>query len=369
MKKILIISTVSRQFYLFETGNIEVLNSLNIQVHGAANFKDKNERLDTVNIIRHHIDIERSPFSFRNFKAYFQLKKLMKNEKFDAVHCHSPMGGVLGRLAAKTTGIKTIIYTAHGFHFFKGATIKNWVLYYSTEKLLSSLTDVLITINKEDYIRANKFHAKKVVYVPGVGIDTKRMMNSRFESEKLKRSLGIDEDTVIILSIGELIIRKNHVTALKSLADVKDSFIFLICGVGELEKKLKHLAEELELQDKVKFLGFRNDIPELCNIADIFFFPSFQEGLPVSLMEAMAAGLPVVCSKIRGNVDLIEDGKGGFLNSPKDIIGFSESINKLFTDITLRTKMGAYNKQRINSFDKESIKKRMFEIYSSLDNK
>ncbi len=164
-----------------------------------------------------------------------------------------------------------------------------------------------------------------------------------------------------------MINRKNYTAALGSLASIQQhSFVFLICGRGELEKKLKHLTEELGIRNKVKFLGFRNDIPELCRISDIFLFPSFQEGLPVSLMEAMAAGLPVVCSNIRGNVDLIEEGKGGFLNSPTDIIGISENIRKLLLDNNLRRSLGQHNLHSIKGFDKRLIKRKMLDIYSSI---
>lgn len=166
MKKILIVSTVSRQFYLFEQGNIEVLKSLGYEIHGAANFDDANERLDELDIIRHHFDIQRSPFSLKNIKAFRQLKKIMQSENFCAVHCHSPMGGVLARLAAKSSGIYPVIYTAHGFHFYRGAPCKNWLIYYNIEKYLSKYTDILVTINKEDYARAKDFYSKKVVFVP-----------------------------------------------------------------------------------------------------------------------------------------------------------------------------------------------------------
>lgn len=368
MKKILIISTVARQFYLFEESNIEVLKKIGFEVHGAANFNDNNVRLDSLDFVKHHVQIHRSPFSIKNLIALKQIIDIMKSNDFNVIHCHSPMGGVLGRLAGKITGIKNVIYTAHGFHFYKGASLKNWILYYPVEKFLSRFTDILIAINKEDYKRAIKLHAKKVVYLPGIGIDTKKFINTVFEPAKFKNSLGINENTTVILSIGELIRRKNYMTVLKSLALLKEqSFIFLICGIGELEKELRHLTKVLGLNYKVKFLGFRNDIPELCHISDVFIFPSFQEGLPVSLMEAMATGLPVICSNIRGNVDLIEEGKGGFLHSPTDVVGFSESIKRMILDTSLRKSFGQNNLNRIQRFDKKLIKKEMSSIYKSVE--
>ncbi|MBD8589477.1 glycosyltransferase family 4 protein [Peribacillus simplex] len=366
MKKILIVSTVSRQFYLFEQSNIEVLNSLGYEIHAAANFSDANERLDKLNIIRHPFDIQRSPFSLKNIKAYKQLKKLMKSESFDVVHCHSPMGGVLARLVSKSLGISSVIYTAHGFHFYKGASLINWLVYYPVERFLSKFTDVLITINKEDYDRGKTFKARKVIYVPGIGVDTKKFSNASIDKDKKRQELGISNETVVLLSIGEMIKRKNHELVLKALVNVKSqNFLYLICGRGELEDYLRNLAKTLGIEDKVRFLGYRNDIPEICKASDLFVFPSYQEGLPVSVMEAMSAGLPIVCSAIRGNTDLIENGSGGYLIKPDDVTGFTMSIEKLLIENELRNLMGKRNIKEVKKYDKEMIKENMEEVYKN----
>jgi glycosyltransferase involved in cell wall biosynthesis len=367
MKKILIVSTVSRQFYLFEQGNIEVLKSLGYEIHGAANFDDANERLDELDIIRHHFDIQRSPFSLKNIKAFRQLKKIMQSENFCAVHCHSPMGGVLARLAAKSSGIYPVIYTAHGFHFYRGAPCKNWLIYYNIEKYLSKYTDILVTINKEDYARAKDFYSKKVVFVPGVGIDLSRFENIKISRKEKRAELGIPDNSVVLLSIGEMIKRKNHETVLKALVQLKNkNYVYLVCGCGELESYLMNLADKFSISNKVKFLGFRNDIPEICIASDIFVFPSYQEGLPVSVMEAMSAGLPVICARIRGNTDLIQDGYGGFIHAPEDCIGFAQSIDKLIENNELRKEMGKRNKEEVKKYDKHVVKERMKEIYQLL---
>lgn len=368
MKKILIVSTVSRQFYLFEQGNIEVLKSLGYEVHCAANFSDANERLDSLNIIRHHFNIERSPFSAKNLNAYKELKKIMQSEKFDAVHCHSPMGGVLARLAAKSVGIPTVLYTAHGFHFYKGSSIINWLIYYPIEKLLSRYTDILITINKEDYSIAKRFNADKIVHVPGIGVDTKKFSTIDVDRDKKRKDLGISKDTVVLLSIGEMIKRKNHETALRALEKLENQdFVYLICGKGELSDYLRGIAVKLGIENKVRFLGFRNDIPEICAISDVLVFPSYQEGLPVSVMEAMSAGMAIVASSIRGNTDLIESGKGGFLLHPDDIQGYAESISKIVHEKELAKHMGEYNKDFVQQFDKKNVKAIMKKVYKGLE--
>jgi glycosyltransferase involved in cell wall biosynthesis len=367
MKKILIVSTVSRQFYLFEKGNIEVLKSQGYEVHGAANFSDADPRLDELGIIQHHFDIQRSPFSIKNLKAFKQLKQIIKSNGFDAIHCHSPMGGVIARLAANSCGIKPVIYTAHGFHFYKGAPVINWILYYTIERILSRYTDLIITINQEDFKIAKKFKVKQVVQIPGIGVDIEKFSNTTTNSRDKRRELGIAENTVVLLSVGELIKRKNHEIAIKALANQKvNNYIYLICGRGQEEKKLKELVKSLSLEDKVIFLGYRNDVPDICIASDIFVFPSYQEGLPVSVMEAMAAGLPIIGSNIRGNTDLIENNKGGYLLDPKDEEGLTNYIDKLIRNEELRNTFRKNNLQLIGKYSKENVKKRMEKIYGRI---
>ncbi|OED33127.1 hypothetical protein BHE17_11965 [Planococcus maritimus] len=368
MKKILIISTVSRQFYLFEQGNIEVLNELGYEVHAAANFSDSNKRLSELDIVKHHFNIERSPISINNFKAYQELKTIIRNENFDIIHCHSPMGGVLARLAAKALNYSKVIYTAHGFHFYKGAPKLNWFVYFQVEKFLSQFTEMLITINKEDYINSKSFKANRIAYVPGIGVDTSKFKRRTKIRQEKREELKITDDKVVLLSIGELINRKNFETTIRAISEIREeNLVYLICGTGELENSLKSLVKELSLENTVKFLGYRNDIPDICSASDIFLFPSYQEGLPVSVMEAMSSKLPVVCSNIRGNVDLIENGKGGFLLNPTDIQGYSKRIKELTKDRNLRSKMGELNEINVRAYDKKIIKNEMREIYSSFD--
>ncbi len=369
MEKILIVSTVSRQFFLFERGNIEVLNSLEYEIHCAANFSDANERLDVLSIKRHHFDIQREPFSLKNIVAYKQLKQIMKLNNFDIIHCHSPMGGVLARLAAKSLGITSVIYTVHGFHFYKGAPLKNWLIYYNVEKFLSKYTDTIITINKEDYNSAKSFNARNILYIPGIGIDISKFNKDIFDKNKFKKSLHISENTKIILMVGELIKRKNHRTVLKALANVKyTNYVLLVCGKGILEDELINLTKSLNIEKNVKFLGYRDDVHRICMISDLFVFPSFQEGLPVSVMEAMASGLPVIASRIRGNVDLINDGKGGVLLDIEDCDSFTKWIDNLLLDDTLRKRMGEFNREEIKKYDKQIIKSAMKKLYIDISN-
>lgn len=363
MKKVLIISTVSRQFYLFEKANIAALNKLGYEIHGSANYSDKNDRLNEINMIHHHIDIQRSPFSFKQLKAFFQLKKLMKKEKFDLVHCHAPMGGAIGRLAAKSVGVERVVYTAHGFHFYSGAPLINWLLYYPVEKFLARYTDILVTINSEDYERAKKnFKAKKVAYVNGIGIDLDKIEE---KSSVIPLEFNLPENAITLISIGELNSNKNHEIVIRALANVKNPNIhYLIAGEGALKDKLNSLAKELGLEEQVHLLGYRTDISALCELSNIFVLPSYREGLSVALMEAMAHGLPVIASKIRGNTDLVDDNLGGKLIEPKDISTVIAAIVELTSDKESLYNYGLYNKERIKQFSFSNVLEKSMDIYS-----
>lgn len=366
MKKALIVSTVSRQFTLFERGNIEILKKLGYEVHCAANYSDATEALEELDIVSHHIDIERSPFSINQFKAYSQLKKLMTEQGFDLVHCHAPMGGVIGRLAAKSVGVKNVFYTAHGFHFFKGAPKINWIIYYPIEKFLSKYTNSLITINEEDYrIAVNRMKAKNVYHIPGIGLDIDKISSSTKSKKDKRREFNIPDEVIVLVSVGELNKNKNHEMIIKVISKLTQNNVhYYIAGKGSNYNYLNKLAKDLGIKEKVHFMGFRDDIHEIYKMADIFCFPSFREGLSVSLMEAMASGLPCVVSNIRGNVDLIKDGKGGYLYSPNDIEGFECGINSLVLDRHLRANMGENNIEAVKEYDIEIVKKAMIDIYS-----
>jgi len=364
MKKALIVSTVSRQFYLFEQKNIEVLKSFGYEVHGAANFSDSNDQFNEVDIIKHHFDIQRSPLSLNNIKAYGQLRNLMCSENFDAIHCHSPVGGVLARLAAKSVGITPVIYTAHGFHFYKGAPIINWIFYYPIEKWLARYTDIIITINREDFHRACNFGIPMVRYIPGVGIDCQKFRDTKIDKNQKRRSLGIPNNSFVILSVGELNKNKNHETILRAISKIGDQKIkYIICGKGSLIGYLEKLSEALGIRKQVKLLGYRNDIAEICKASDIFVFPSKREGLGLSALEAMASGLPIVTSNLHGIVDYSINGETGYTCNPNDVSEFADAIKHLLEDEDLRIRMGCYNAKVVKRFDSELAKVAMEIIY------
>ncbi len=312
------------------------------------------------------LPFSRSPFSLSNIKVYRQLKKLIDEGGYSLIHCNTPVGGMLGRLAARgARGRGTrVVYTAHGFHFFTGAPLKNWLLFYPVERVLSRFTDLLVTINGEDYARARRFHAQRAALVSGVGVDLTRF-EGPVDRAEVRRELGLSADDTAVICVGEHSARKNHETALRAVAPLEGAHL-LFCGVGEREEALKALARELGMGERTHFLGFRRDVPALLRSSDIFLFPSLQEGLPVAQMEAMAAGLPCVVSDVRGNADLIQPGEGGFLNAPRDWKGFSENVKRLMADAALRREMGERNLRVMQKYSLDEALRQMTALYQEL---
>lgn len=373
MKKFLFTSNITTSITNFAIPSIEAAKKLGYDVHMAADYSNFSDDCEKHSVTLHQIDLKRFPLHPQNIKAYKQTLSLVRAEGIDVIHCNTPIGGLLGRLAGKKCKVKKVIYTAHGFHFYKGAPLVNILIYKTIEKILARFTDAIITINKEDYEAAQSFKLKKggkVYYVPGVGIDTAQFSNiSDSERARLRQELSVSDDEFLVISAGELIARKNIETSIRALADAKNKKIkFAVCGMGPLIESLQKLAKNIGVFDRVLFLGFRKDIPNLFRAADAFLFSSFQEGLPRCTMEAMAAGLPCIVSKIRGNVDLIEENKGGFLCSPHSSGEFASALDELSRNAEMQRSMGEYNQKAAAAFDVAHIKKEMLKIYQKVLN-
>ena len=376
MKKALVVASVASMIDQFNIPNIMLLQRLGYKVDVATNFTESGsitaersaalvKRLEAMGVGTVNVPIPRSLTAVGAIlKSYKVIKRLCRENKYEIMHCHSPIGGAIARLATrgsrKKNGTKAV-YTAHGLHFYKGAPLKNKLLFYPVEKLCARFTDVLITINKEDYeLAKRKLRAKRVEYVPGVGIDTAAFASSAVDALEKRRELGVPDGARLLLSVGELNANKNHKTVLEAMKLIGDDSIhYAIAGKGALKDELKALADELGIGQRVHLLGYREDVRELYHAADVFVHPSYREGLPVSVMEAMASGLPVVASRIRGNVDLIKEG-GGILVSPTDTNGFAEAIRTALAD---GSAMGEYNKNAIKDFSFDVVEKMLEEIY------
>lgn len=355
----------------FEKSSIAAANEVGYKLYQGINrlYPEKIKSEDyEIEFYNQHI--YRNIFNIKEiYKGYRNLCNFLKiHEDIEIIHCNTPIGGVLGRLAG-TKFNKKVVYMAHGFHFYKGAPLFNRIFLKSIEKWLAHKTDVLITINEEDYQNALKFKLKprgRVYKVSGVGMDIENYSSIEIDYG-LRKSIGVENSDFICISLGDLNKNKNYTTVIDAISKTKSKDIhYLICGLGPLEHKLKRQVIRLGLEKQVHFLGFRSDGPQLMGIADCTIISSFREGLPRTTMEAMASGLPCIVSDIRGNRDLIEDGKGGFLVDPKSPESFAKSILKLKRDKDLCKKMSEWNLSKIKDFSLDTVKSQILEIFKTL---
>ncbi len=305
-----------------------------------------------------------------NWTAYKNLCRVMETGDIQVVHCNTPVGGMIGRLCGRKYKVDKVIYTAHGFHFYKGAPLFNRTFLKWAEKIMARWTDAIITMNQEDYEAAKKFKLRKggkVYLVHGVGITLKDFEGLESVRESKRAELGLQEQDVMLISMGDLVERKNYGTAIRAIAMAKNTSLhYMICGKGPLMGELQELAKELGVENQVHFLGYRRDVRELLRAADIFLFTTKQEGLPRSLMEAMASGLPCVVSKIRGNVDLVEDGVNGYLYSSEDAAGFAQGISELVCDKQKMIEMTQNNLEKIKQYDVAVVEEEIRAIYAEV---
>jgi len=368
-RKTLFVATVESHLLNFHKPFMKLLQEKGYEVHVATKLGNREQEFDDIGVIKHNIDFSRSPYSPKVFKSLQQMEKLLKEIRFSLVHVHTPVAAFVTRLASQLTNTHPVLYTAHGFHFYKGGPLKNWLFYYNIEKLAAHWTDGLITINEEDYKAAQEFKLRrngKVFFVPGVGVDIvslEQRIASIDRSEK-RKELGLSVDTAVAITVGELNANKNHIQVLRALSKLnKTNFHYLIVGNGESEQKLKKAVNELMLQDKVSFLGFRRDVLELLAASDVFILTSRREGLPKAVMEAMAVGLPIIATDVRGNRDLVKNGENGYLVPLDDVEQTVIVIKRLIDSEDLRRSMGEKSKELVKQYDLRNIISQMEKIY------
>lgn len=368
-KKILVVSTTDDMIGNFMIPHIKQMQQMGAEVHCACN--KHSHHFDTVKeqtgAIMHDIYLTRNPFNLKLFKGYKQLKALVKEHKFDLINCLQPVGGFMGRMIAKKFKLPCL-YTAHGFHFYEGCPIQNKIIYKTIEKYCAKFTTVLVTMNEEDYQASLKMKAKKKFKINGIGVDfSKYSRKENFNKAEFRKTLGLAEDDYVVVSIGELNKNKNTLRLIDAVSQVENKKVkYLICGQGPLKEEYEKKIAELNISDRVKLLGFRNDIPDILNCVDCYLMPSYREGLSKAMMEAMAYGLPVIGSKIRGNVDLIGDNEGGILVSPTDTTAFANAISELAENPEKNIQCGTRNKEFVQNFSIEVVLDQMKNIYGEI---
>lgn len=373
-KKVLIVTALTGFVRAFLVDDIKILQSMGYNVVCAANSAGDDRSLEQNIEYFKQLDVRfvdvpfssNDPFSWQNLKAYCAVKKLLKKERFCLVHVHTPIPGVFVRWAAKKYRKNTkIIYTTHGFYFHEKSSKKNWIIFYNVEKFMSRFGDAIITINKEDYNNAKTMYSPEVFRINGVGVDTKKFINTKVDKLEYRKMLGLKEDDKVILSVGELSDRKNHQIIIKALAELNDpSWIYLIVGriikgQGTYEALTK-LASDLNV--RVDFLGYRRDIPELSKCADMGALPSSREGLGLAGIEMLASGNPVVASNIHGIKDYIQNGSTGYLADPYDEKSFADAILQTY-DLKRKSKTEIKCIEKASMFDKEVSHKQRLDIY------
>ena len=383
MKRALIVTTTSGFLSQFELNNVRLLQERGYQIHYATNFgvpiyEVQDEKLRNMGVVLHHISIEKNPFKIKkNIWALRELIRIIDREEVDVVHCHNPNGGVLGRLAAALSKRKPyVIYTAHGFHFFQGAPLKSWLFYYPVEKFLARFSDVIITINHEDYRRAEKFRYKKqgkAELIPGVGVDLQLftpMGNNQGDNEKrdiLRRAWGIPEHAFHIVSAGELNDNKNQKVVIEAIAKLKNKNIYYsICGEGNKRKELENEIVRCGLSEQVFLRGYRNDMAEVWKTADLSVFPSIREGMGMAGLEAMACAVPLIVADNRGTREYMIDRENGWVCNADSANEFAEAITFLYENPSERQRLAQRAISTVKKFSLQQTEKRMRQIYENL---
>lgn len=383
MKRVLFVTTISGFLPQFEKNDVKLLKQMGCQIHYASNFTnpiyafDKTE-LEKNEVALHQIDIEKSPAKIKkNIKAIKQLIKIIDENDIDIVHCHNPMGGVTARIAARISKKKpTVVYTAHGFHFYKGAPIINWLLFYTAERFLARYTDIIVTINREDYIRAKKFRLKKngeVYLIHSVGVN-KEKFAPRPELRETKRAeLGIPADAFHIVTAAELNENKNQKVVIEAVAALKNkskidadkayNIYYTICGKGPNEDKLRELIKAYGLENNVSLLGYRTDMNEILQTADVFAFPSIREGLGVAAIEALMCNVPLIAADNRGTREYASDGNNGIVCRYDAVDEFEEAIELLYGNTAYRKRMADRCRESVKKFTIEEVEKTMAKVY------
>lgn len=372
----------------FEMENVRILQSMGYEVHYASNTYDMHYLFDEKEVTEkgvqlHHVDIARSPYMLQNnWKAFQQLIEIVDTYHIQAIHCHTPVGGVLGRLVGRYYKKRKlrVIYTAHGFHFFKGAPLINNSIYHAVEKLLAPYTDVLVVINQEDYQSARRMRLKrggKVYKIPGVGLDTEKFKPlSQEEREKKRKELGIGTEDFFLVSVGELNENKNQEVVLKALLRMRwrrkklKNIRYGICGDGFYENRIREDIRRWHLKDTAIMYGYCRNVQEILGCADASVFPSKREGLGMAGLESLAMGVPVLASDNRGTREYMRHGENGYVYSWNDVGGFCEGIERL-RDRTAEEKVQMKQKciDSVESFQCKYTNAIMREVYENIDRK
>lgn len=369
-KKVAYVATVYSHLANFHIPFMHMLQAQGYEVHAYANPDHCKAEVERAGIVCHDIPFSRSPLSFDNVRALKRLTGAFKEHRYDMIHVHTPNASAVTRVAARIAGCRNVIYTAHGFHFYKGAPLLNWLMYFPLEWILSRWTDVLITINQEDYAKARKFPVRgKTVYMPGVGVDVGSFRSSEIEdADRIRNELRLDGSEFVALSVAELNRNKNHEQFIHAVFELRRQnvpIVGLIAGIGNREAELKALVKSLGLEAGIRFLGFRRDIASLMQASDAVVLMSKREGLPKVLLEGMAAGKPLVVTDVRGNREVVTHRVNGYRVSYGDVGATAKALYELYNNSSKRAEIADVNSRDAAAYDIRNITDMLDRVYAA----
>lgn len=370
--KILFVTTISDTVNAFLVPHIKWLIEQGNEVGVAFNtIQEVNPELIELGCMVHQIDFQRNPVGKENLSAYKKIKYTILQEGYEFIHVHTPVASFLTRFACRNMKNVKVLYTAHGFHFFKGAPKKNWAIYYTLEKIVARWTDGVVTMNDEDYHVAKKFKLRKndsIYKIHGIGLDLNKFIPQTPEKKvQLRKEYGFDDRDFILIYVGELSYRKNQDLLIEAVSLIKEEIPqikLLLVGSGDRLTEYKELVKKLDVEKNVEFLGYRKDVSHLMTISDVAISSSRQEGLPVNVMEAMATGLPLIVTDCRGNRDLVYSGENGFVVGVDDAKACANRIIKLYKSNELRVEFAKKSRELIERYSLDHVISEMKEIYA-----
>lgn len=368
MKKALLIAPMSSVHERFNIANFSALEANGFEVSVIANFslcdhdKQYKKELENKGIELFDLPFQRASL-LKNLKLIPEIKKIIKNGGFDIVHAHTETGGILTRLSVAADKNAAYFYTPHGMSFYKGSSLKSQLIYRPIERFICGKMAKVFCINEEEYKTVKAWKKGNEVFVHGIGLDLDSVINAENKDEEIKKEFGITVDTKVVLSVGELNDNKDHATCIKALSKLNTDTTYIVCGEGDKREELIQLADRLGV--KLVLTGYRYDVKSFYRVADVFVFPSHHEGLAVSMLEAMAAGLPIVCSRIRGNTDIITDGEGGYLCEAEDAEAFANGIEAYLKDETKCRRSGEINRKKAEQYSLAFVTEELKEIYKT----